>query len=294
MKKYLPYIFLITLLVVMSSSKVITLFSKDVFATFYYSLLPSLAPSILLDYLFINSSGLETIYNLLTKKTKHPHVIYRHLLVLLGLISGTPTLASYVNDSMNKNLLSKKEGEIILSCFTIPSFPFIFGVILPKLNQIRKLILLTLLYVPPTIYYFFKLKNENGNSNKLVTFASKKINIIQKSIYDTSKTLLLLIGSILLFSIPLPFFKVIFHDSVAYYLIGLFEFTTSSLYIINNTSSLSFAILILILTFSSLSVYSQISVLCSNISIKKILKKRFLFLEINIILLFIFFIFKIL
>ncbi len=277
----------------MSSSKVITLLSKDVFTTFSYSLLPSLAPSILLDYLFINSGGLETAYNLLTKKAKHPHIIYRHLIVLLGLISGTPTLANYVNDSINKNLLSKKEGEVILSCFTIPSFPFIFGLILPKLNNIKKIILLTLLYIPPLIYYLIKLKNENKNINDII-FTKVKENIIQVSIYDTAKTLLLLIGTILLFSLPLPFFEMFFHDSIAHYLIGLFEFTTSSMYIINSISSTSFIILILILTFSSLSVYSQISILCPNILVNKIIKKRFLFLEINIILLLVLSIFKIL
>lgn len=275
----------------MSSSKVITLFSKDVFTTFYYSLLPSLTPSILLDYLFINSGGLETLYHLLAKKSKNAHAIYRHLIVLLGLISGTPTLANYVNDSINKKLLSTKEGEIILSSFTIPSFPFIFGIILPKLNKIQKMILLTLIYIPPLIYYNIKLKNENVAINK-ITFNNNSNTIIQNSITDTARTLLLLIGTILLFSIPLPFIKLFLNDSWSYSLIGIFEFTTSSMYIINNLSSSLFMILIMVLTFSSLSVYSQISILCPKISISKIIKKRFLFLGINIALLLLFSAFK--
>lgn len=292
MKKYLPYFFLLVLLVAMSSSKVITLFTKDVFTAFSYSLLPTLAPSIFLDYLFINSGGLETIYNFLLKRFKNTKVIYRHLIVILGLISGTPTLANYVHDSINKNYLSKKEGEVILSSFILPSFPFIYGVIIPKLNSIQIIVLLFLLYAPSSLYYLFSLKNENQNIE--VSFIKSEGNYLHKSIMDTAKTLLILIGTILLFSLPFPLLNMFFNKDISYTILGFFEFTSSSLYIVNNLSSTLFFILVCILSFSSCSVYSQISILCPSISIKKILKKRFLFLGINVLIIGILFIFKIL
>lgn len=60
---------------------------------------------------------------------------------------------------------------------------------------------------------------------------------------------------------------------LSYGLYGFFEFTNSTLYFVNHLSQLSFAILLIILSFSSLSVYTQVYLLAPSLRIRKILKK---------------------
>lgn len=275
MRKYLPFFFFICLLVAMRYSQSISLVSQEVFAAFSFSLLPTLAPTMLLDYLFIHADGLFYLHQALEKRTKKWHIsFYPYLLLLLGLFSGTPTLASYIEDSIQKGSFSKEEGEHMLGCFMLPSLPFICGVILPCWEKKYQLLLLFFLYVPATILFLLKRRKRTVSQAKpCISFPQEK-NIIEKAITSTAKTLLLLLGSILLFSIPVAFFKMFFQEYTSYALLGIFEFTSFSLYMSAHPSILSFVLLTTLLSFSSFSVFVQISLLCPSVSIKKVMKKR--------------------
>lgn len=275
MRKYLPFFFFICLLVAMRYSQSISLVSQEVFAAFSFSLLPTLAPTMLLDYLFIHADGLFYLHQALEKRTKKWHIsFYPYLLLLLGLFSGTPTLASYIEDSIQKGSFSKEEGEHMLGCFMLPSLPFICGVVLPCWEKKYQLLLLFFLYVPATILFLLKRRKRTVSQAKpCISFPQEK-NIIEKAIISTAKTLLLLLGSILLFSIPVAFFKIFFQEYTSYALLGIFEFTSFSLYMSAHPSILSFVLLTTLLSFSSFSVFVQISLLCPSVSIKKVMKKR--------------------
>lgn len=283
MRKYLPFFFFICLLVAMRYSQSISLVSQEVFAAFSFSLLPTLAPTMLLDYLFIHADGLFYLHQALDKCTKKWHIsLYPFLILLLGLFSGTPTLASYIEDSIQKNSFSKEEGEHMLGCFMLPSLPFICGVILPCWEKKYQLLLLFFLYVPATILFLFKRRKKTSQTKPTISFSQEK-NIIEKAITSTAKTLLLLLGSILLFSIPVAFFKMVLGEYTSYALLGIFEFTSFSLYMSAHPSILSFVLLTALLSFSSFSVFVQISLLCPSVSIKKVMKKRLILTFITLI-----------
>lgn len=293
MRKYLSYFYLLCLLLVIYFSRAFSFISQEVLHNFLFSILPSLAPSMLFDYLFLHSGGLHYLYQFFKKKRKNAHSIYRNLLVVLGLFSGTPTLASYVEESIQNGFFSKEEGEMILSCYLLPSFPFIFAVLLPYLNLKRKVILLLLLYLPSTITYILKGKKYQGNKEEKFTIQNNE-NYVSKAIFSTAKTCLLLLGSMLLFSFPFLLLNKIPHLLWRYGSYGLFEFTSSTLYLAKNISTLSFVLLLIILSFSSLSVYTQVYLLAPSLSIGKIIKKRLLFTGVNLLLIFVFFAFQIL
>lgn len=275
MRKYLPFFFFICLLVAMHYSQSISLVSQEVFATFSLSLLPALAPTMLLDYLFIHADGLFYLYQWIEKHAKKwCFSLYSYLILILGLLSGTPTLASYIEDSIQKGTFTKGEGEHMLGCFMLPSLPFLCGVILPCWGKKYQFLLLFFLYGPAIILFLFHKKKKVLDRTIDLSSHYEK-NIIEKAITSTAKTLLLLLGSILLFSIPVAFFKMVFPDDISYALLGFFEFTSFSLYMSSNPSTLSFALLTTLLTFSSLSVYAQVSLLCPSVSIKKVMRKRF-------------------
>lgn len=287
MKKYLPYFYLFCLIVALYASTSLTKISKDVLATFSFTFLPSLAPAMLFDYLFLHADGLYTLYSFLEKRSKHPQVIYRNLILILGLLSGTPSLASYVEDSLKKGLLSKKEGELLLGCYLLPSFPFIFGVLFPLLSSLKKSILFLALYLPSTIYYL--LYSRKCPERKIKIQPSANSNYIQAAILSTFQTLILLLGTMLLFSFPLLFLKQIPNLSLSYFLYGLFEFANPALFFAKGTTPFSFSILICLLTFSSFSVYVQVRLLAPSISLLSLIKKRLLFVGVNLFFCFLYF-----
>lgn len=273
MKNKLPLFFLICLIVILVFNQYLKPISQNVLADFAFNIIPSLAPSMLFDYLFINTDGLSYIYQLLNKKVNNAHVIYRHLLVFLGFMSGTPTLANYLEDSFQKNYIQKEEGEVILSAFALPSFPFIMSFIIPELVGEYRLIFLAIIYLPALIYYFLATKKYIHVSS--VSFNNYHQNYLEKSIVDTSKTFLLLLGSILIFSLPLFLINRLPNALLRLSLSSLLEFTNIR-FLISLKTPISFILAASVLSFSSLSLFCQIAILAPSFSLKRIIKKRLL------------------
>ena len=89
-------------------------------------------PFFIAFFYIIQSSLRERIINLmLCNRVCFRDIIYVSLSVI-GFISEKKFI--FIIKTFCKNYLSKKEGEVILSSFILPSFPFIYGVIIPKLN----------------------------------------------------------------------------------------------------------------------------------------------------------------
>lgn len=273
MKKKLPLFFLICLIIILIFNQYLKPISQNVLVDFAFNIVPSLAPSMLFDYFFINTDGLSYSYQLLNKKFNNAHVIYRHLLVFLGLMSGTPTLANYLEDSLQKKYLQKEEGEAILSAFALPSFPFIMSFIIPEVVKEYRLIFLSIIYLPAFIYYLLATKTYIQTST--VLFTNYHHNFLEKSIFDTSKTFLLLLGSILIFSLPLFFINRLPNTLIRLSLASLLEFTNIR-FLISLKTPISLLLAASVLSFSSLSLFCQIAILAPSFSLKKIIKKRLL------------------
>ena len=70
LKKLFPFVFLLILIIFSSISSLVFIKVQALFETFFFSLIPLLAPTILFDCLFVNSGGLDILCELCNPSLK--------------------------------------------------------------------------------------------------------------------------------------------------------------------------------------------------------------------------------
>lgn len=262
-------IILIFVLILSSDTKEIT---TNAIVPFVIMVLPTLAPALLLNNLISYSGGFLSLLNSKEKNNK-VYNINIAFLIISGLISGTPALASSIDYEINKSI-SKEDGELILECFSFPSLPFIIALInISPWPKIKLLLTIFIPYLLAIIYFLLKypkinhLKEFNFNQNN-------EKNIFSKAILKTFKSIILMTGSILFFSLFLIILIKLIPFSYIFYIQGILEFSYPLTYLFNNYSVLNQVISTFIFAFSSISLLMQIQLLVKDISIAKITKKR--------------------
>lgn len=286
-KRILPITFLIAILIsiiMMSKSQII---AKEVINVFLFFIIPSLAPAMILDYLFLYSGGLDILTLGKNKNASVP-------IIILGILSGTPTLLTYVDEAIKENFLSNEEAQHIVEAFSMPSFPFLLAISLKLQNQVMKWLLISQILIINLVFYILKKpKNQEKTTYRLLNNTPK--NILQSTFLATSKSLVMIFGSMLLFSLPLLILQEFFRNDILYGVSGLFEFSYSLTKLSEYSTFLSYIFMSFIASFGSFSLLSQVSTLCHSISLPKVIKKRFYIALINtaitsIVLLFCYFI----
>ena len=272
MKKAISLIVFIAICLLLIFSQQISQITTDVITNFYIKVLPLLAPTILLNYIFIYSGGINNIIYDLKLKDATKHKINKYALIVLGLISGTPSLASMLNEEID-HTLSKDEVQNILNCFTVPSLPFLLALINScGWNIAMKILVIAIPFCIQFIMFFicdYKIKNSD---TKLIV--KSETNIISKAIISTTKTIILMSGSIILFSLisyPLSLFL---SGSILILAKGIFEFSYPLSYLFSSYSRENLFFIIGIISFSSISLLTQVKLLVPKISLKDIIKKR--------------------
>ena len=286
MKKLIQYALLfsiITLLLFSSESSNITI---NVITVFVLKILPMLAPVMILNNLFIYSGGSFSLLSKCNFNIKVKHRIAILIDVFLGILSGTPVLANMVNEDQNQTI-DKEESQEILNNFTAPSLPFLIA--LAKISNWPLHIRYFVIFIPLSIeilifshFIFkhdcslFKVNNENqGNEN-----------IVAKSILTTCKTLVLMLGSIILFSlflIPLNVLK----GEIKLFIQGIIEFSYPLSLLFSKDYINNYFYVITIISFASLSLILQVKLITPKIKAKKIIKRRLLITALSNIILFI-------
>lgn len=286
-KRILPITFLIAILIsiiMMSKSQII---AKEVINVFLFFIIPSLAPAMILDYLFLYSGGLDILTLGKNKNASVP-------IIILGILSGTPTLLTYVDEAIKENFLSNEEAQHIVEAFSMPSFPFLLAISLKLQNHVMKWLLISQILIINLVFYILKKpKNQEKTTYRLLNNTPK--NILQSTFLATSKSLVMIFGSMLLFSLPLLILQEFFRNDILYGVSGLFEFSYSLTKLSEYSTFLSYIFMSFIASFGSFSLLSQVSTLCRSISLQKVIKKRFYIALINtaitsIVLLFCYFI----
>ena len=118
MKKISIVLFISLLGVILIMSKDTNKTVVNVLASFTINVLPTLAPALLINNLISFSGGISELLSK-SKNSYHINIIY---LIITGLISGTPALATQVNNETNKSI-SLNDAQLILECFSFPSLP---------------------------------------------------------------------------------------------------------------------------------------------------------------------------
>ena len=282
MKKLISLIIFIAICLLLICSKRISQITTDVITNFYIRVLPLLAPTILLNYIFIYSGGVNNIIYDLKLNNVTKHKINKYALIALGLISGTPSLASMLNEELNKNL-SKQEVQNILNCFTIPSLPFLIALINNcSWNIITKILIILIPLLVQFIIFFiddYKIKND-----EIKPIVQNNENIISKAIISTARTIILMSGAIILFSLISYPFDLFLKGNVLMLIKGLFEFSYPLSYLFSTYSIENLFFIIAIISFSSVSLLVQVKLIVPKISLKAIIKKRLIIATSSILL----------
>lgn len=120
---------------------------------------------------------------------------------VVSLISGLPANAKYVRDLLNNKMISIHDASIVMSSTYFPNPMFVLGVVSVFLNSFTSSIkILLICYLSNFIVYLFNYKSLSNNScnekNKTSFF-----NLLRESIINNSNNLLVIMGSIILFSV---------------------------------------------------------------------------------------------
>lgn len=275
---------LIFVLILAKDTKEITI---SAIVPFAITVLPNLAPALLLNNLISYNGGFLSLFNN-PKKNRKVYNLNIVFIIISGLISGTPALASSIDYEINKSI-SQEDGELILECFSFPSLPFIIALINISSWPKKELFFTILIpYILAILYFLLKYRKINHLEDFNFNTSNEK-NIFSKAILKTFKNIILMTGSILFFSLFLIILSKFIATPYIFYIQGILEFSYPLTYLFNNFSVLNQIVSTFIFSFSSISLLMQIHLLV-NIDIIKIIKKRLLLAVIStfIIILFTF------
>jgi len=181
---------------------------KDIIYSVIYSttllwfnkIVPNLLPMFIITSLIIESNLIINICNLLGKtfskifKTS----IYGIFVFTLSLFTGSPSNAKYINDLIDKNLISVKEGNKLL-LFTTNYNPLLIYSLLSSYLDKKTSILLIIIVIISNILVGLLNRNLKIDiyKNKYKTTQINLSNIIK----NTIDTLLMILGTLIVFNI---------------------------------------------------------------------------------------------
>lgn len=264
---------------------------SNVLVTFFKNLFPYLLSFLIINQLLIKtkiiyliSSFLEIIlYPLFKINSKEI------ALILISILNGFPSSMIYSDIMKKSGDLDDNQAKRISTLFFLPSYTFLFFLIKTNLEYSYFLLLIFSLYIPLLINLFITRNKSTSNpTNKTIikeitaTFNEFNYQNTLKEIFLNSiYTIINILGSICFYSLITLVFPSLFIK-------GLFEFSIPSNKILtsNIPSSNKTLLLLIILTFSSLSSITQASIYMdtNSITIKEFIKKRITMLFLSLII----------
>ena len=307
-KNIIPAVFLAFTICLVVFSKSNLSASKDGLILWANNIVPSLLPFFIATELLSKTNIIYKLGHMLEPIMKPIFNVpgIGSFPLIIGIISGYPTGAKVVSNLTNNNLCTKEEAERMIA-FTNNSGPlFILGTVGISMfgdNTIGVLLLITHILACITVGIIFRFwKKNNNNFLKKITNNLSNIQnitfsnlgeILSQSILSSIKTILVIGGFVVLFSvilsilksskilnifslILLPIFNIFGIDNPSFplgFISGIFE-VTNGLNIISaipcKSISINLIITAFILGFGGLSVTLQVYSIISksNISIK--------------------------
>ena len=248
-------------------------YSVNIFLT---NVVPSLFPFFILADTLIN-------YNYIYFLNKIFKFKYSHL-ILLSLFSGLPSNAKYINNLLENNDIDINDASIMLSVTFFPNPMFVIGSIGSlMLNSIKlgTIILLTI-YLSNFIIYLINYKNLNKKNLNLTNKQNNFTTLIKTSVINNTKTLLIILGTIVIFTtlsnIIFNYIKIptIYEGIIT----SIFEMTSGVKKISLVDTNIQYKIILIsvFLSFSGISVLCQAFSILSNykLNLKIIIKNKLL------------------
>lgn len=246
---------------------------------FIYKVFPFLFIMMILNKMLI-SFNFPYYLNKIFKKKE----IY---IMIMSMLSGSPINAIILNDYLKNNQINEKSASITLMFTTFNNPLFLYNYFLSNFTKKDTFILMSIIYISNIIIYLI-FKNKiviDNNRNKFINYNKK--NELFNNIYNSLESLIKIMGIIIFFKVitDLLFINESYFTSL---LKGLIELTTG----LNSLNNFSYSLLkkiiaLTIISFASLSIHMQISIILSSykINYKYFYLSRILLIIINIILL---------
>ena len=288
---------LIIIILLVSTTIIFLIIPKDIMDSVSFSisiwkdsLIPSLFPFFMMSELLIQYGFIELIGELSKNiMSKFFHLPGEASFVLIGsLISGFPSSSKYINELLEHNQINEEEASYLLKFnhFSNPLFVIgTVGTLLLNNKNIGILILLVHILSNFIISIIYRPRANKYKKEKISIIAAinkmhkKRINnnssfseILSKSIFKTSTTLLLLLGIITTFIIINTILKQILNLDLltSAILSGFLEMTggIKNISNINIPLNIKASIIIFFLSFGGLSIHMQVMSILSNTNIK--------------------------
>lgn len=276
MKKilYLLLLSIIIFLLLINSFEIIESI-KFSFSICINNLFPSLIPfmllsNILIQYNFIND--LSSMFNKLMKLFKvNKNCSFAFI---MSMLSGTPSNAKYLSDMYNNNLININDIKKCINFCHFTNPIFILGTIGYSFLNNKKLGLIILIshYLSAFLLGLFNKKdNLVYIENKINKENKNFISILNKSIINTSNTLLLILGIITTFLIITTLIDKIFFISNNFkFIYGFIELTQGLKYLSLSNFSIELKTILstFLISFGGLCIHIQVFSILENKKIR--------------------------
>ena len=250
---------------------------KNAFEVWKNNIFPSILPFFIISSLLINYGFVE-LASILFKPLMRLFGINSNVsfIFIMSILSGFPSSSKYIKDLYNNNKITLNDASKALM-FTHYSNPlFIIGTISGLLNKKAALIILFSHYIGNIIIgiVFRNYHNSYTKINGGLVFkdAMNIGDVLYKSIKDSIETLLLILGSISIFSfLTVIISKIFYFDNITLSIIsGILEITNGINLISTLTIPIKYKAIIIsmMLSFGGLSIHLQIKSILSNTNIK--------------------------
>lgn len=280
MRKKITIIFLLIITILFFTNTNILYYSvMESFNLFYNKIYLVLFPFLILGNILISynipfyfGKYFGHIFKILFNINAHSSFI-----IFLSMITGFPTGAVYINKFLNDKYIDEIEATKLLSISFLPSPMFVIsliGIFLLKNIYLGIIILISLYITNLTLGIIIRNKYKvSFNTFKIKTSNLNFGLILKDSIITSFNTLLLILGNITIFMIlsNLLFNYLNFNEYLNALIAGIIEMTNgiNKLSFLNLNDLLKVMLITFILSFSGLSIHSQVYSIINKDSIYK-------------------------
>ncbi|MDO4963154.1 MAG: hypothetical protein Q4E75_03555 [bacterium] len=258
------------------------------------NLFPAIIPFMLMSDILISYNYIEDISTILNKIMIKLFKVSpsASFIFIMSIFSGSPSNAKYINDLLNSNMITIKDGQNCLNFCHFTNPIFILGTIGYTYLQDKRLGLIILIshFTGSIIIGLFN-KNNNIYYNYYIKTNDKKsfINILKQSISKTVDTLFLILGVITSFIILTNIIDLIFKIPTNFkFIYGILEISQGLKYL--SLANLNIKIKAIIaqglISFGGICVHMQVFSIINNkkIRYKPYLKARIIHMIISSII----------
>lgn len=281
-------IFLILLLfvLILTNQPLVNKIVIEVTNNWFYNLLPTLYPSMVLTSLIIDNKTINYFFNYIY--TKFESIIFFNnsktlFIFIISLICGAPASTKLIMDSYNNQNISINDSKSLL--YITPTFSLPYVIYIFNLFDINSYIVIYFIITILVQLFFLKILTKRNNDTPNIY---KKTNQSFFTIIDKSTNIILsILGIMIIFNLALKLFK------IPNSLYILFEPLCGQIELLNLeiNKKLRDILLFFSLSFQGLSIHIQIKYVSNLINIFKLILFRFLFAIIVVICFFLIIIF---